>query len=456
VTDTPTSVIDTPTPAPSPTQPELALTEFPVAGVEMNRFNVKGGLEVMKQANAYWARRNALFWSDVEPTEGARDWEKVASLEQELKDAASQGLQVILIVRSAPEWAQKMPGVSCGPIKEDKLNAFASFMHDLVVRYSAPPFQVKYWEMGNEPDIDPKFVTPDNIFGCWGDENDAYYGGGYYAQMLKAVYPQIKSADSQAQVLTGGLLLTCDPVNPPETAPNSGKEKNCTPSRFLEGILKNGGGDYFDAVSFHAYDYYNSALGVFSNSDWHSASDTTGPGLIVKARFLRSVLAAYGYPDKPLFNTENALLCLSSEEKCKSDDFNLTKAYFAVQAYASARAEGLLANIWYSALGWRYSGLVTNKLDPMPVYEAYAFSAKELGQSAFVAELGQYSGVKGYEFQNNSARIWVLWSLDREPHTIQLDQEPSAIYDSFGQSMQAAEEITISLAPIYLEWSATK
>ncbi len=422
----------------------------------MNKISVKGGLEVLKQANTYWVRRNALLWSDVEPTEGSRNWGKIADLEQELKDAAAQGLQVILIVRSAPGWAQKQPGVSCGPIKEDKLAAFASFMHDLVVRYSASPYQVKYWEMGNEPDVDPQFVTPDNIFGCWGDENDAYYGGGYYAQMLKAVYPQIKSADSQAQVLTGGLLLNCDPVNPPETAPNSGKEKNCTPSLFLEGILKNGGGDYFDAVSFHAYDYYNSALGVYSNRDWHTASDTTGPGLIAKARFLRSVLTAYGYPDKPLINSENALLCTSSEEKCKSDDFNTTKAYFAVQAYASARAEGLLANVWYSVLGWRYSGLVSNKLDPLPVYNAFVFGAKELSQAVFVGELSQFSGVKGYEFQNNSTRFWVLWSLDGESHTVQLDQEPGAAYDAFGQPVEVGKEATVTLAPVYIEWPATQ
>jgi hypothetical protein len=39
------------------------------------------------------------------------------------------------------------------------------------------------------------------------------FGGEYYGNMLKIVYPAIKSADPQAQVLVGGLLLDCDPVN---------------------------------------------------------------------------------------------------------------------------------------------------------------------------------------------------------------------------------------------------
>ena len=39
--------------------------------------------------------------------------------------------------------------------------------------------------------------------------NDPYYGGGYYAEMLKIVYPQIKAADPEAQILIGGLLLFC-------------------------------------------------------------------------------------------------------------------------------------------------------------------------------------------------------------------------------------------------------
>ena len=36
-----------------------------------------------------------------------------------------------------------------------------------------------------------------------------YYGGGYYGEMLKAVYPQIKAVNLQSQV-HGWILLDCD------------------------------------------------------------------------------------------------------------------------------------------------------------------------------------------------------------------------------------------------------
>jgi hypothetical protein len=83
-------------------------------------------------------------------------------------------------------------------------------MHDLVARYSVPPYNVKYWELWNEPDVDPALaglIGGDIPFGCWGDSTDPYYGGGYYAEMLKAVYPRIKAADPQAQVARGRIAL---------------------------------------------------------------------------------------------------------------------------------------------------------------------------------------------------------------------------------------------------------
>ena len=118
-----------------------------VFGAEMDQITQARGLNQLVAANATWTRRNALIWSSVESTEGARDWNAVASLESELQAASANGLQVILEVRSTPEWARKIAGSgsSCGPIRADKLAAFGAFMHDLVARYSAPPYNIKVW-----------------------------------------------------------------------------------------------------------------------------------------------------------------------------------------------------------------------------------------------------------------------------------------------------------------------
>ena len=430
----------------------LVMRNFPlqtVFGAEMAQLTSGGGLDQMAAANTSWTRRNGVIWSSVESAEGTYDWSAMAGLESELQNASSKGIQVILIVRSTPQWARKIAGSGpyCGPISQDKLPAFGSFMRALVARYSVPPYNVKYWELWNEPDVDPSLVPADSIYGCWGDESDSHYGGGYYAEMLKAVYPQIKSADSQAQVLVGGLLLDCDPRGSPSVC--AALAHNEKPPKFLEGILLGGGGPYFDGVSFHAYDVYWGALGQYSIPNWNTAWNTTGPTVIAKAGFVKSVLAAYGFSDKFLMNTETAVLCGS----CNNDSaFETTKAYYVAQAYSAAIAEGLRANVWYSVQGWQNSGLLNPDLSSRPAYTAFKFARNELRDAVWLRDVAEYSGVKGYEFQRGDRRIWVLWSLDGASHLVNLPGVPLAIYHVDGVSISPVGSLTVTLEPLYLEW----
>jgi len=441
-------------PLPVPTQASY-LPILPVWGIELYYIGGDGGLDLVKQAGAYWVRRNALIWSDVEPVEGERDWEALAGLEAELLAAAAQVQQVILVVRSTPEWAQSTPGSLCSPPSPEKLSAFADFMKDVVQRYSIPPYNVQYWEIGNEPDIAPELTPSDTPFGCWGKTGDPYYGGEYYAEILRAIYPQVKSANPQAQVLIGGLLLNCDPINPPETKPGSGEFKDCVPSRYLEGVLAKGGGDFFDGISYHAYDYYGGKLGQYSNSNWSSAWNLTGPTLIAKADYIRGLLTLYGIQGKFLINTESAILCGQdgNEPYCQAEEYQLTKAYYLAQVYVSAIAEQLMGNIWYSLTGWRGSGLVDNTIKPNEAYQALKNSATQLTKAGFVKQITEYGGVRGYAFERAGAPLWVLWSLDGANHTITLDGLPKSTTDVFGAPMAVSQDLTVTLAPIYLEFS---
>ena len=155
-TATATQTAIPPTPTPDPTPP-------PIFGAEMYAIDAGGGLNQMAAANMSWVRRNAVVWSSIESTEGTYNWSAMAGLETELQNASSKGIQVILIVRSTPEWARKIAGTgpSCGPISQGKLPAFGNFMRALVARYSVPPYNVKYWELWNEEDA--PFITGDNI-----------------------------------------------------------------------------------------------------------------------------------------------------------------------------------------------------------------------------------------------------------------------------------------------------
>lgn len=452
--------LETPTPVPQHLELSQEIAEtaisgvetYPLWGIEMHNMTFDGGLGLVAQAGTDWVRRNALLWSDVEPRQGDRNWSAVSKLEVEIGNIANEGIDLLLIIRRTPEWAQAYPGVYCGIMREDVIEDFADFMYDVVARYSAPPYNVKYWEIANEPDIDPSQVEADAVYGCLGDQNAANFGGSYYAKILRAVYPKVKAADPEAQLIVGGLLLDCDPNNPPRLTSTTGKEKDCSSARYLEGILKAGGGEYFDGVSFHAYDYYYGELGKYGNMNWQSEWNTTGPVLVAKSKYLQFTLFQYGYQDKYLINSEVALICGSTgeEAECNSDAFELTKAYYAAQAYAAALSENLVANIWYSVSGWRGSRIIGPNLSPKPVYDAYLFSASILKGLDYTRVLDIENQVSGFEFVSETSRVWMLWSLDGSVYSIDLPSEPDAVYDVFGTRKMAQQEITITVEPVYI------
>ena len=426
--------------------------EAPVFGIELDAVSEQGGVNLVTEAGAYWVRRNALLWSDVEYLPGQRNWQNLAHLEEEFKTASEKGLQLILVVRSTPPFARQAPNSACSAVAKAQFEDFAEFMFDAVTRYSQPPFNVLYWELGNEPDVDPAHVSAQSVYGCWGDLADPYYGGRHYAEMLKVVYPRIKAANPQAQLLVGGLLLDCDPDTPPENPPGSANFKDCSSGRYLEGILEAGGGAYFDAVSFHAYDYYAEGLGWYGNLNWFSTWITTGPVLQAKAAFLNDLLARYGWGDKPLMNTEVGLICASSPAQCALEEFELTKAYYAAQVNASALAEGLKANIWYSLAGWRDSGLVGPGRAPRLALTAYGASTERLEAAAATGALALEEGLMGFGYERQGTLGWVVWAVDDAAHQVPVQQTPSRIFDVFGVELEISNPVEVGVAPVYIEW----
>ncbi len=430
----------------------LVLNKYPLVnrfGVSLNKIDTANGLDIISAAQpamqTSWTRRDVI-WSSIETEEGVRNWD--AGFEQELLNANEANLRPILIIEGTPDWALK-PGFTCGAVSEDKLDALGTFAYDLVKRYSAPPYNIKYWEMWNEPDVI-------GFLGCWGNPNDVDYSGGYYyGKMLKAVYPQIKAADPQAQVLVGGLLLDCDPRNPPDG-------RTCVESRFLRGILEENKPEaYFDGVAFHGYDYYG-GKGVYGNSNWNSSSATTGPVLITKAKYLKELLAEYGQSQKYLVSTESAIFSepyptdLSILCSNPLPEVEATKAYYLIHSYAAAVAEGWRANIWYSAFGVRCSGLLQADLTPLPAYDAYQFTVQKLGDADFIKEISQFQGVKGYEYKIPGKRLWIVWSSDGAPHEISLSEMPVLI-NKIGEDGKPVVEAnstspTIDLAPRFVEF----
>jgi hypothetical protein len=396
-----------------------------------------------EESNSYWMRMWAISWDMIEPTEGSYDWSSVP--EWAFEQASQRGMQTIAVIQYAPDWAQLYQPWACGPIDSEDFQAFANFLYELVSRYSQPPYNVKYWELGNEPDVDRDGLGTSyrHNFGCWGEDTDEYYGGGYYADMLKVAYPAIKAADPGAQVVLGGLLLDCDYTH-----------EDCKPSKFLDGILYNDGADYFDVVNFHGYPWWNGTLLVETNFIRWAHRDP--PGLVEgKIDFLRWVMAQHSV-SKPILLTEGSLMCPPWYGKCVPNVTESDPAYFEAQAdylvrlFTRTWAQGLLGTTWYmlNGPGWRDTGLLDASQNPRPSYYAFQYMSSKLEKANYKREVTDYSSypVKAYEFITPSSYIWVMWSPDEIDHEITLPSNVGDVYDKYGVSypIPANKKITVN------------
>jgi hypothetical protein len=397
------------------------------------------------QANTGWARSVVLDWSRIEPVLAQPRqyyWDVVD--EAGLREAYDRRVSMVATVIMTPAWAQKYPGVACGPVAQANLSQFAAFMQAAVARYSRGPYAIKYWELGNEVDIGWNGVSPDSTFGCWGDPSDPYYGGGYYAEMLKIAYPAIKAADPEAQILVGGLLLNCDPTHPPAAG------VDCAPGNFLEGILKSGGGPYFDEVSFHGYAYYWDKIFDQDQANWKHR----GGVVLGKIDFLRTVMAAYGV-NKPVMLTEASLVCPEWNPNCASpgQDFFEAQADYVASVYIRAWAAGVVATIWYAMDNnyWRFCSLIGQN-GPQPAYYALVFMTQELQEAKLGAQITSFSGLDGYSFAARGKTIWVLWSNDTQAHPMTLPSNVSQIKDKYGNPISIPGDAVLDVkSPVYIE-----
>ena len=363
-----------------------------VFGVEMSQLTTDRGLRLMSVSGTAWVRRNALEWKHIEPERGGGyrwDHPNVQVIEQDMRTASELGVNLIVIVRGSPSWATAPYTADCAPINPAHYQDFARFMAEVARRYSGPPYNARYWELGNEPDA-PVFAD-DSVFGCWGITTDPYYGGRAYGEMLKVVYPAIKAANPNAVVLNGGLLLD-RPYRPEDPA--------SVPGRFLEGMLVAGASAAFDMLSFHAYTFWR----IPGQPD-------LGPRVDWRPAYLRGVLARYGIAERPLLRTEGALLCPGAiTPECR-----WAQADYLSRAFTRALRDGLAADIWYiyDSDSYHNTALIEpgDALVPRPAYFAYRHASRTLAGARYLQPLaGVPESVEGYVLRRGDAHVVVLWS----------------------------------------------
>jgi hypothetical protein len=175
-----------------------------VSAVERNSLlgEVDPEIAVAHQLHAKLVRME-VPWSVVEPS-GPHQIEPraLAYVDRVVADAASDGIQIILMVQSTPCWASSAPTSllsRCQPGRDSQANSwpptqpadFAAFCAYLAQRYGPHLAAIEIW---NEPD----------------QVNEAYFAGANkatrYAALLHAAYPAIKHASADVAVLAGSLV----------------------------------------------------------------------------------------------------------------------------------------------------------------------------------------------------------------------------------------------------------
>jgi hypothetical protein len=307
---------------------------------------------------------------------------------------------------------------------------------------------VRYWQLGNELDVAPQESLPDGYFGCWGDVNDPYYGGEYYAEMLKVVYPRIKAVDASAQVMLGGLLLECDPytMTVPETCVSTRRLKS---GYFLEGVLKNGGGDYFDIADMHVYAEFRPNLPMRMHNQYSWGEKQGGTGVPEKVKFMRDVLARYGY-NKPLVLGEAALKCTQPTKACYE-----AAAAFIPRAFAEAYALGLYGAVYYPLVADRsYYALLKGDLSPRPMYDAFKFMSSQLSDAQYDQPVVDYADVSGYRFvKGDASALEIVWSADGTDHRMARPMGFLAAFDKYGQPIEPVDgQLIVGWSPIYIHF----
>lgn len=362
-----------------------------VFGLEMYRLNQERGIELVRASGTRWVRRNAVLWRAVEPTPGAPyNWShpSILELEQEMTRASQLGINLVLIVRGSPDWAVAPYTSDCAPINPAHYQAFARFLSALVARYSQSPFNLRYLEIGNEPDA--PVMNGDEPYGCWGDERDPYFGGRAYGEMLKVAVPAVKAANPALQVMNGGLLLdrAYDPAKP-ETRQG----------RFFEGMLQTGAVSLLDIISFHTY--------VF----WYTPGQPRlGPREDWRVAYLNDLMRSYKVNPKPLLRTETALLCAEVTAECRWG-----QADMLVRSYVRTMRDGLLGTLWYiyDQDGFHNTALVepSDVFVPRPAYFAYRHAGRMLSGARFLGPIpGLPPSVEGYRFQQHERTVYVFWT----------------------------------------------
>jgi hypothetical protein len=244
------------------------------------------------ETNAGWAREEFQMHR-IQPRRGEFDWgfnDKMVDL------LTARGVQIVGVLFPAAGWATPF----AGDAESEPSNyapdpaLFADFAARVVERYRD---RITYWQIWNEP------------------ENATFWkprpNAAEYSNLLRAVYPAIKRANPNAQVLSAGIV----PFD----------------QSFLRAIAVNDGWNSFDILAVHPY--------VDPNTPEAGQIDSAG---IAAVKVLADTLGS-----KPIWVTEFGWSTGPSDRAPSQPTTEDNQANYLVRSAALMRAAGAERIIWY-------------------------------------------------------------------------------------------------------------
>lgn len=219
----PTPLLITPGPQ------QTVATTHPIVGVhtrltdEVEEWKIQRTLQMVREMGAPWIVE-FFPWAYYHAADGDYAWQHPDMV---VNHAHAQGLTVIARIGLTPDWARP-PDTPLTYLDREAYDDFATFAADFAARYRG---KVDYIIVGNEPNLSYE----------WGYRQTTPQD---YVDLLKVVYPAVKAANPEMQVLAGALAPTLEPEGSPWAINDLA---------YLDAMYADGAADYFDGLAVHAY-----------------------------------------------------------------------------------------------------------------------------------------------------------------------------------------------------------
>lgn len=216
--------------------------------------------------------RMFIPWRAVEASPDVYNWTEVDKV---IDAAEERGMAVLGAVTSTPTWASDVQDSAYGAPRDPA--DFGDFMGELASRYGAgdgdpESARISAYEIWNEP----------QSFVFWSPKPDP----AAYTELLQAGYTAIKEVDPTGTVV-GGVV----------TAGLTWGDVNISPVEFVQTMYESGAAGYFDALSYHPYNY-----------DW-KFGDGAGNAIsaVGQLEAMQALMEQYGDGDKEVWTSEYGL-----------------------------------------------------------------------------------------------------------------------------------------------------